>query len=59
MYAAGRMPDHVTRYNHKVNRWMPSPTVQRSTDAMEIVAGVLCAVALATALAVAVMILKF
>ena len=23
MYAAGRLPDHVTRYNHKnLNRWM-------------------------------------
>lgn len=23
MYAAGKLPDHVTRYNHKdVNRWM-------------------------------------
>lgn len=23
MYAAGKMPDHVTRYNHKdPNRWM-------------------------------------
>ena len=23
MYAAGRIPDHVTRYNHKnLNRWM-------------------------------------
>lgn len=32
MYAAGRIPDHVTRYNHKsTDRWL-TPPVQRGFD---------------------------
>lgn len=31
MYAAGKLPDHVTRYNHKCeSRWLVPPREPRS-----------------------------
>lgn len=50
MYAAGNLPDHVTRYNHKnTNRWMVQHAqveAPRATDLLSVIAFTLCAAAL-------------
>lgn len=58
MYAAGNMPDHVTRYNHKdPNRWMV-PTARREIDWATIGYSVLCALCTAGIILSAIIILQ-
>lgn len=57
MYAAGNYADHVTRYNHKANRWMPAASPQRPR-AMEIAAVMICAVCIAVAITLGAMLLQ-
>ena len=57
MYTAGSYADHVTRYNHKVNRWMPDAKPQRPRT-MEVAAVLICTVCIAVALTLGVMLLQ-
>lgn len=57
MYAAGNYADHVTRYNRKPNRWMPDAPVKQPCT-FEIVSVTTCAVCIAMAIALAVMLMK-
>lgn len=59
MYAVGKLPDHVTRYNHKnESRWMTPPRPYRHTDAGTVVSNLVMGGALASLTAVAVIILQ-
>lgn len=57
MYTAGNYADHVTRYNHKPNRWMPDATVQQPRT-FEIISVGICAVCIAMAIALGVMLMQ-
>ncbi len=57
MYAAGNYADHVTRYNRKVNRWMPDP-VPQSPRTYEIVSVGICTGCFAFMIAIGVMLLQ-
>ena len=54
-----QLPDHVTRYNHKYeSRWMAPPRPYRHTDAGTVVSNLVVMSALASLIAVAVIILQ-
>ena len=57
MYAAGSYTDHVTRYNRKPNRWMPDAPVKQPRT-FEIASALICAVCVATAITLAVMLMQ-
>lgn len=57
MYTAGNYADHVTRYNHKPNRWMPDAPVKQPRT-FEIVSVATCVVCIAMAIALAVTLMQ-
>ena len=41
MYAAGKLPDHVTRYNHKdMSRWLVPPQEPRRVSIHDVIDGI-------------------
>lgn len=57
MYTAGNYADHVTRYNHKPNRWMPDAPVQQPRT-FEIISVGICALCIAMAIVLGVMLMQ-
>jgi hypothetical protein len=57
MYTAGNYADHVTRYNHKPNRWMPDATPQQPRT-LETVSVCICTGCIAVLIAIGVMLLQ-
>lgn len=59
MYAAGRLPDHVTRYNHKnLNRWMIHTVEVERPSAYGVAATLTIAVCVPLLITLGVMILQ-
>lgn len=59
MYAAGQLPDHVTRYNHKYeSRWMVVPAPRRCISFDRILTAIGFAMACAGLITSAVFILQ-
>lgn len=57
-HMTGAVPDHVTRYNHKQNRWMTPPKPYHRTTAAEIAECIILMVAFAVMITVGVMLLQ-
>lgn len=59
MYAAGNLPDHVTRYNHKnPNRWLVQTTQVHRVSAWDVVSRVTVFFSVSGMLTAAVLILQ-
>ena len=52
------VPDHVTRYTHKQNRWMTPPKPYRQSSAGEVVERLILGGAFSVLIVVAVMLLQ-
>lgn len=52
------VPDHVTRYTHKANRWMTPPKPYRKTTAAEIIENAVTVLAICGLIVTAVFLLQ-